>query len=162
MGSSALTNATRCGRPPRLRSAPRHGIARSPVRSGSWSRLHLVGASADPRVSKCPISSRSTEPNDDTEEIHPVGDTHGGLPWKTTMKIPKFLPARQASSHQGSTRIDCHNVSSQRSPSRNGTRSGLRSRAGLGASPAVGPQADCRQQDSRLHAAWLQDCPQRY
>ncbi len=41
----------------------------------------------------CPTSSLSTNANGDIEEIHPVGDTHGGLPWKTTMS---WLPIAES------------------------------------------------------------------
>ena len=90
-GSVALTSATRCRRPRDrdlgCRSAtwncllPKRGAA--PGSGCTWSVRQPTR-----EFSKCQTSSLSTEGNDDIEEIHPVGDTHGGLPWMTIMKIP--------------------------------------------------------------------------
>jgi hypothetical protein len=94
------------------------GAERLPGVGRTWS-VHQPTRES-PRPPRCRPRQTMT-----AEEIHPVGDTHGGLPWKTTMKISEFSPVRQESSCQGSTRIDCHNVSRKRWPSWRGNRSGL-------------------------------------
>src|SRR4051812_27036548 len=64
------TRSATCGWPSAWRgAAPGH-------------RLHLVKASADPRVSQCPISSLSTVVSDDSR-----GDSsRGGHPRRTTLE----------------------------------------------------------------------------
>ena len=118
--------ATEIKRRSATRNCPFPNAERLPGVGRTWS-VHQPARESP----SCPTSSLSTNANGDIEEIHPVGDTHGGLPWKTTMKIPAFSPVRQESSRHGSTRIDCHNVSRGGSPSRIGTRSGLPSLAEL-------------------------------
>jgi hypothetical protein len=104
--------------------APRHGMAFHMARSGSRGGMHPVDASADPRVSQYPIPWLPTVASDDSSEDLPVGDTHGGRPWKTDITIPAFCGLRQGASRRGATGIGCHSDSRASRWSAGGTRFG--------------------------------------